>query len=431
MSTYAEFLHHKARVVNPTGIIVEPENLHPSLFPHQVHAVQWAARTGRAGAFLDTGLGKTAVAIEWARSVADTALIVCPLSVAHWFVKEGARLGVEIRQARNHDEVTGPGLWVTNYEMQDRFKAPDFGAVVLDESAILRNHTGAMRNALVDQWAATPYRLACTATPTPNDTTELANHSEFLGAMTRVEMLAAYFVHDADGWRPKGHAVGPMYEWMSTWAIAARRPSDLGPYDDSHYVLPPLRIHAEIVECNVAPEGQLFATSIGGVSGRSALRRATMDARIERAVGLLPADVPAIAWCGLNPEAAALSKALGVPDLHGSLPIEAKVEILDLFTAGEIPTLVTKPSIAGMGLNLQRAARQVFVGLGDSWDSYYQAIRRSWRFGQDRPVDIHVVVSELEQQIVENVRRKETEAAAMTDRLVRSMRAANDARSAT
>lgn len=419
---YADFLASKKRAVTDEGVGVDDTDLHPTLFPHQRHVVRWAARRGRAAVFLDTGLGKSRIAIEWARLSGSRSLILAPLSIARQTIREAAAIDIEARYVRSQDQVTGPGLWVTNYEMEQAFDPAQFDAVVADESSILKNHTGSMRTALIKRWGTVPRRLACTATPAPNDTTELANHAEFLGAMSRVEMLAAFFVHDDDGWRPKGHAVGPMYEWMSTWSMAARRPSDLGPFDDSPYVLPPLNIHGEVVESHDAPEGQLFATGLGGVTGRARVRRATMNARLERAADLLDHDRPAIAWCGLNPEAEAItSDVKGAENLHGSLSPDAKTELIEAFIDGEIRVLVTKASIAGMGLNLQHAAQQVFVGLGDSYEQYYQAIRRSWRFGQTQPVDVHIVVSDLEADIVANVKRKETEAAAMTDRLVTAM----------
>jgi len=280
--------------------------------------------------------------------------------------------------------------------------------------------------ALTDRWGKVPYRLACTATPAPNDHTELANHAEFIGAMTRVEMLAAFFVHDDDGWRLKGHAADAMYRWMAGWAVAARRPSDVTGCtdDDLGYQLPPLRIHGHTVEVNAAPEGQLFATSLGGVGGRAKARKATMAERVGLAADLLTHDRPAIAWCGLNDEADQVAAAVpGAVNLHGALPPDAKVEMIEAFMTGEARVLVSKPSIAGFGLNLQHAADQVFVGLGDSYEAYYQAIRRSWRFGQTKPVDVHVVVSDLEAEVVANVRAKERNASDMTDRLVRSIQA--------
>lgn len=422
--SYGEFLARK-RLARP-GDGIEVDTLPASLFHHQESVVRWAARRGRAAAFLDTGLGKTRIQLAWAEAMRGTgaALIVCPLSIARQTSREAAAIDLDARVVRSQDDVTGPGLWITNYEMQHAFDPVSFGAIVLDESSILKNHEGRTRTALIDRWGGVPYRLACTATPAPNDHTELANHAEFLGAMSRVEMLAAFFVHDDDGWRLKGHAGPAMFEWMASWAVAARWPSDItGDHsDDVGYDLPPLNIHGHIVEVNAAPEGQLFATSLGGVGGRAAARKATMDARIERAADLLAHDRPAIAWCGLNDEANRITAAVeGAENLHGTLTPDRKVEIIEAFIAGDIRVLVSKPSIVGFGLNLQHAADQVFVGIGDSYESYYQAIRRSWRFGQTRPVDVHIVTSDLEAEVVANVRAKERSANEMTEQLVAAL----------
>lgn len=423
--TYADFLAAKQRRHPDAGLVID--DLPPTLFAHQSEVVRWAGQRGRAAAFLDTGLGKTRIQIAWADAMRGegAALVICPLSIARQTAREAAALGIDAQVVRSGDKVTGPGIWITNYEMQHAFDPSMFSAIVLDESSILKNHEGRTRGALVDRWSAVRYRLACTATPAPNDHTELANHAEFLGAMSRVEMLAAFFVHDDDGWRLKGHASSAMYQWMASWAVAARRPSDVtgNPNDDLGYDLPPLRIHGHTVEVNAVPEGQLFATGLGGVGGRAAARRSTMSERIARAADLLAHDRPAIAWCGLNDEATAMTDAVaGAANLHGTLGPDEKVEIIEAFMAGEVRVLVTKPSIAGFGLNFQHAADQVFVGLGDSYESYYQAIRRSWRFGQTRPVDVHVVVSDLESDVVANVRAKERSANEMTDRLVAALR---------
>jgi len=424
--SYADFLARKTRTLDDDGI--ELDHVDPTLFHHQADVVRWAARKGRAAAFLDTGLGKTRIQLAWADAMrgSGSALVVCPLSIARQTQREAAALGQEARIVRNGDQVQGPGIYIANYEMQHAFDPASFAAVVLDESSILKNHEGKTRGALIDRWGKVPYRLACTATPAPNDHTELANHAEFLGAMSRVEMLAAFFVHDDDGWRLKGHASQAMYEWMSSWAVAARRPSDItgNTEDDAGYDLPPLRIHGHTVEVNAAPDGQLFATSLGGVGGRAKARKATMAERITKAADLLDHDRPAIAWCGLNDEAEQMAGAVkGAANLHGTLPPEAKVELIEAFLAGEVRVLVSKPAIAGFGLNFQHAADQVFVGLGDSYESYYQAIRRSWRFGQTKPVDVHVVVSDLESDVVANVRAKERSAIEMTDRLVQALQA--------
>ena len=291
---------------------------------------------------------------------------------------------------------------------------------LVHNSSILKNITGTTRRKLTEGFASVPYRLACTATPAPNDVAELCNHAEFLGAMPRNEMLAAFFVHDEIGWRPKGHAAGPMFEWMATWSVALRKPSDIG-YPDDGYDLPELTIIPEIVDVEIEAEGQLFPTELGGIGGRSKVRRSTLDARCARAAELCAGDDQWIVWCGLNDEASTVAKLIG-PDavnVEGSWTPDAKAEALEAFQDGQIRVLITKTSIAGFGMNFQNAHKMAFVGLSDSYESYYQAIRRCWRFGQTEPVHAHVIVSTLEQQIVDNIRRKEDEASAVTDQLVR------------
>lgn len=420
---YATFLASKARTTPDAGVIIDPADLHPSLFGFQRDLVAWAAKKGRAAIWADTGLGKTRMQIEWARMMGHKTLIVAPLAVTAQTIEEASALGIDVSYARSTAEVTGP-LTITNYERTDAFDPAMFGAVVLDESSILKNFEGKTRSALIRQWKDTPCRLACSATPAPNDVTELANHAEFLGVMPRNEMLAAYFVHDDDGWRPKRHAVGHMYEWMSGWAAAVRRPSDMGhPEEDGLYDLPPLTFRQHVVGVNESPEGQLFAVDLGGVGGRSRVRRSTLDARCERTAELVNAnDDPWVVWCGLNDEADMLARLIpGAVNVQGNDTPETKAEQLMSFAHGEFRVLITKPSIAGMGLNFQHAAHMAFTGLSDSYEAYYQAVRRCWRFGQKRPVHVHIIVSELEQQIVANVQHKETEAARMTQALIDAM----------
>lgn len=238
--------------------------------------------------------------------------------------------------------------------------------------------------------------------------------------MPRNEMLAAFFVHDEIGWRIKNHAVSAMHEWMAQWAVALRTPSDLG-WPDDGYELPDMQIHAEVVKVDTKPDGQLFATDLGGIGGRATIRRQTMGARVERAVELAQAHPHDqwVIWCGLNGEATAVTKAIsGAVNVEGSTDPERKAEQLESFQDGGIRVLVTKPSIAGFGMNFQNAHRMAFVGMSDSYESYYQAIRRCHRFGQTHPVDVHIIVSEIEQQIVENVKRKEQEASVTTAWLI-------------
>lgn len=424
MSAYATFLARKQTRPPVDGPIVSTGQLHPSLHPWQARITAWAIRTGRAAVWADTGLGKTRMQLEWARLSAEQTLIVAPLAVCAQTVQEAERIGVTARYVRDQAAVTGPGVWITNYEMIDHFDPASFGAVVLDESSILKDVTSKTRDKLITHFAPVPRRLACSATPAPNDVAELANHAEFLGRATRREMLSTYFVHDQDGWRAKGHAREPMFRWMATWAVALRRPSDLG-YPDDGYALPPLDIRADLVPVDVAPPaGQLFATDLGGVGGRARVRRETLAARVDRATDLVRAepDEPWLLWCGLNAEAEQLAARIpGAVNVHGSMPPERKAELLLAFAAGKIRHLITKPGIAAFGLNWQHCARMAFVGLSDSYETYYQCIRRCYRYGQTRPVIVHLVLSELEHQIATNVRRKERDAARFTAELVEQM----------
>jgi hypothetical protein len=419
--SYQEFLASKARRHQSAGVVVDPSMIHPSLHDWQRRIVQATIGRGRGAVFADTGMGKTRMQIEWSRLIADRALILAPLSVARQTVREAAKIDADVRYVRRPDDVVPGTVSITNYELAHHFDAGQFDAVALDESSILKCFTGSTRNALIRQWQSTPHRSSWSATPAPNDVTELCNQAEFLGVMARNEMLAAYFVHDDDGWRLKGHAADPMFAWMATWAIAARRPSDVGG-DDSAYQLPPLNVTADVVRVDVQQEGQLFATDLGGVGGRAKVRKSTLADRVDRAVERCSRPGQWIAWCGLNDEADQIAASVdGAVNVHGTMTPDEKADTFEAFQDGEVRVLVTKPSIAGFGMNFQQCHQMVFVGLSDSWESYYQSIRRCWRFGQTEPVDVYVVVSELEQQIVENVRRKETEVAAWVDRLVHHM----------
>lgn len=425
MSSYAEFLAAKQRRVEPHGRAVDDADIHPTLHPWQRRIVGWAVQTGRAAIWADTGLGKTFMQIEWARLSGSRALIVAPLAVCEQTVREAGKLGVDVRYVRADN--TDEPIRVTNYELVDRFNPANLDTVVLDEASILKQSDGKTRGMLTRHFADVPHRLACTATPAPNDIEELINQAEFLGVMSRVNMLAAYFVHDSDtGWRIKGHARGPMFKWMTDWAVALRKPSDLG-YDDTGYDLPPLTIVPEILPVDVVPEGQLFATDLGGVGGRAAVRKATLDARCTRAAELVAAepDESWLLWAGLNDEAETLARLIpNSVNVPGSWSPEDKAAALLDFADGKIRRLITKPSVAAYGLNWQHCARMAFVGLSDSYEQYYQAIRRCYRYGQTRPVHAHVVLSQLEEQIAGNVARKDREASHIHDSLVAHMRTA-------
>lgn len=427
MSNYQEFLARKQKRATTDGPEIDQTEINPILHHWQNYIVRWAIKTRRAAIWADTGLGKTMMQLEWAKHSGDTALVVAPLAVCHQTVREAAKLGIDATYIRNSDQITGPGMYVTNYENVPNINADQIDAVVLDESSILKQSDGKTRTMLIEHFQNVPARLACSATPAPNDPEELTNQAEFLGRMKRNFMLAAYFVHDQNngaGWRLKGHAKVPMMQWMATWAVALRRPSDIGGVDDG-YILPGLNIQSELVPVEIEQEGQLFATDIGGVSGRAKVRKETLEARVARAAQLVAAepDEPWVLWCGLNAEADALAKAIpGAVNVHGSLTPEEKAQHLLDFADGKIRVLITKPSIASMGLNWQHCARMIFVGMGDSYEQYYQAIRRCYRYGQKRVVEVYIVLAEIESSIADNVRQKEQKHSEITTALIAEMK---------
>ena len=426
-SPYEEFLATKALRAEAYGRECASSDVSPLLFAFQRDLTAWAVRKGRAALFADTGLGKTRMQLEWARLLGTRTLIVAPLAVARQTVREAQAIGLHVTYARSQVDANAPDasplLTITNYEMMEHFNEHAYGAVVLDESSILKAIDGETRKVLTEKFTRTPYRLCCTATPAPNDIAEIANHAEFLGVMSRVEMLAAFFVHDDEGWRLKGHASDAFYRWLASWGMSVRKPSDLG-YSDEGYDLPPLTIAPTFIESDYRPEGMLFSVGLKGITERSEVRKATAEARVQVAADLVNASYEQwVLWCGLNAEADALAKL--IPDavnVQGSDAVEAKVRAVEDFQDGKVRVLVTKPRIAGFGMNFQHAHRMAFVGLNDSWEQYYQCIRRCWRFGQTEPVTAHIILSDAEQDIYHNVMRKEAEAKAMAEQLVEHVR---------
>jgi hypothetical protein len=399
------------------------------LFSHQQDLVEWALRRGRAAIFADTGLGKTAMQIEWARhvSTAGRVLILAPLAVAEQTVREGARFGVPIRYLREDDG--GSGIVITNYEMMDRFDVASLAGIVLDESSILKSYTGSTRTAIIEAYRDVPWRLACTATPAPNDFTELGNHSEFLGVKTRVEMLAEYFVHDGGStqdWRIKGHAVTAFWRWVASWGAVVRRPSDLG-YEDAGFRLPSLHMEEHVIRMghdDAHAAGMLFAAQAVSLADQRAVRRGTMERRAQLAAELVGReDGPCIVWCELNDEADLVEDMVpGAVQVRGADDPDVKRDRLLGFADGKYRVMVTKPSIAGFGMNWQHCHRMIFVGASHSYEQTYQAIRRCWRFGQQRPVTVHVIRADVEQAIVQNYRRKEADAARLGDEMAAQVR---------
>jgi Helicase conserved C-terminal domain/SNF2-related domain len=431
-ASYAEFLARKRRVVQPAGHAVDVADVNPMLHDWQRRIVRRNVLLGRAANWADTGLGKTFLQVETVRLSGERSLILAPLAVCAQTVREAAKLGVTVRYARSDADADAAGIWITNYERADRFKAARLDAVAVDEASILKQSDGATRTMLIEHFAPVDRRFTFTATPMPNDIEELTSQAEFLGVMSRAEMLAAYFVHDQDGWRVKGHARGPMFRWMATWAVALRKPSDIGG-DDTGYVLPGYDVISHLLPLDVVPEGQLFATDLGGVGGRASVRKATTKARCARTAELVNAEPGEswIVWCGLNAEADLLAKLIpGAVNVHGAMSPEEKADGLLGFADGKFRVLITKTSIASFGMNFQHCARMAFCGLSDSMESFYQAVRRCHRYGQARRVDVHVILSELEGQIAENVARKEKHHTESIDELVREMQAAEELKAA-
>lgn len=410
---YADFISSKSSVTAFPGIDVHVDAGH--LFPHQLDLVRWALRKGRSAIFADTGLGKTVMELEWARHVAERGrvLILAPLAVAPQTKAEGERFGIVVDHTKND---RGAPITITNYESMHHFDPADFTGIVLDESSILKSFTGKTRNMLIESFKNTPFRLCATATPAPNDFTELGNHAEFLGVKTMAEMLAEYFVHDMDktqDWRIKGHAQAHFWRWLASWGAVVRTPADLG-HDDSMYRLPPLRMHDIITKVGHDENytnGMLFPVNAVSMSEQRAVRRGSIKQRAEKAAELASGDDPCVVWCELNDESRELTDAIdGAVEVRGGDDVDERAEKLHAFSQGSIRVIVTKPSIAGFGLNWQHCARQVFVGASHSYEQTYQAIRRCWRFGQKRPVDVYVIRSDTEQLIVDNFRRKEADA---------------------
>ena len=420
---YEAFLAEKLPAAIASGI--DPGEIAASLFPFQQAITRWAVKRGRAAIFASTGLGKTHMQLEWARQIGGNGLILAPLAVAEQTAEIAAGMGIEARVIRDQSEARD-GVSITNYERLHRFDPQAWRWLVLDESSIIKSVEGVTRNKLVGEWTAAPYRLCCTATPAPNDLEELANHAEFLGVCTRREMLSTYFKHDDDGWRIKGHARKAFHRWLASWACYISKPSDLG-FEDAGFDLPPLNIAEEVVSVDWRPDGQLFPQLAGGVQGRHLARRGSLEARVAKAAEIiLSSPEQWLVWCGLNDEQNALAKLLGEEcvSIQGSDSAEEKVRRWQLFRDGQARVLVTKASIFGWGLNAQFAHRMLFLGLGDSFEEYFQAIRRQWRFGQTEPVDVRIVLSDAESKVVENVWRKEREHVQTVAFVVAAMREA-------
>jgi superfamily II DNA or RNA helicase len=424
VSSYAELIARKSAVHPTSGLDVDESSIAPHLFPHQVDLVRWALRRGRAAIFADTGLGKAAMLLEWARHVSQhgDVLVLAPLAVGHQLEREARKFGVSARYVRTMDEFAAntTRICITNYERLDAFSERSWAGVVLDESSILKSFDGRTKQRLIEAFAATRYKLACTATPAPNDFAELGNHAEFLGVKSRAEMLAEFFSHDGGStkdWRVKGHAVVPFWRWVASWGAVVRTPADLG-HDDSAYRLPPLEMREHVVAAtghDVNATGLLFAMPAQTLAEQRAARRGTITSRVSKAIELIEPERQAVIWCELNDEQDAIADALGerCVSIQGTDEDDEKIARHERWLSGSAQVLVSKAAIFGFGCNWQHCHHQIFVGPSNSYERTYQAIRRCWRFGQTRPVIVDMVRSDLESEVMANYRRKEADAARM------------------
>lgn len=417
--SYSKFIEKKDFVLESSGFDIERSKLNEKMFNFQKDIVRWALKKGRSAIFADCGMGKTLMQLEWAQKIHEFTggkiLLIAPLSVAAQTQKEGQKFGYSVTICESQKDVQ-EGLNITNYEKLEKFQCGDFIGVVLDESSILKSFTGKIRNQIIDYFSHTQYKLACTATPAPNDFIELGNHSEFLGVMTRSEMLSMYFVHDGgqtSKWRLKRHAESIFWQWMASWSVFIDNPINLG-YRVQGYNLPKLNIHQIVVDAVEPIKESLTLTQ------RRNARKESLELRCQAAAELVNSnDEQWLIWCDLNSESHRLWELCEDSwEIKGSDKPSYKTETMLDFSRDMIKCLITKPSIAGFGMNWQQCHNMIFVGLSDSYEAYYQALRRCWRFGQKQEVNVYIIISSKEGCVKENIERKQCDAKKMQTAMI-------------
>lgn len=405
---YEDFLTSKRFVLESSGFDIDKSELNPMLYEFQKDIVRWALKKGKACIFADCGLGKTPMQLSWAHQVCTHAggmvLILAPLAVADQTKREAEKFGYTAKVVESQSECIS-GINITNYEKMDRFVANEFVGVVLDESSILKSYSGKVRTAIIQNFHSVPYKLACTATPAPNDYMEIGNHSEFCGVMTRSEMLSMFFVHDGgqtSKWRLKGHATDVFWQWLATFSVFVDNPANIG-YQVSGYDLPKININEIIVDGNEPIKESLTLTE------RREARKESLELRCKKAAELVnSSNEQWLVWCDLNDESARLSELISESvEVKGSDKSEYKSNSMLEFSDGTVKCLITKPKIAGFGMNWQNCHNMIFTGLSDSYEQYYQAVRRCWRFGQEKPVNVYIIISAKEGCVKENIERKQ------------------------
>lgn len=440
---YAEFIERKSKVLPPSGLTQMPK-LPVALKPFQRDIVAWALRQGRCAIFAGTGLGKTLQQLSWAdairRHTKRKVLILTPLAVAHQTVQEAIKFGIQsVAYAADAASSTSQ-IVVTNYDRVEKFDMAEFAGIVLDESSIIKSHDSKTRALLIELCQTIPYRLCCTATPAPNDYIELGNHAEFLGILTAKEMLATWFIHDGSiratnvsnhgskpiaDWRLKRHAERDFWRWISTWAVVIRHPRDIG-YEEAGYDLPPLHKHQITVPVTYKADidsGLLFPTEAVTLQEQRQASRQSIADRVAAAAKIVNdnPDRPWLIWCQLNDEAEQIASAIGGVNVQGSDGADVKARHLLGFANGDVARLVSKPSLAGFGMNFQVCSDMIFLGLNNSFEQLYQAIRRCWRFGQTRPVNVYMIAAETEGAVVANLEAKEQAADYMLAQMAEHM----------
>lgn len=439
---YSKFISGKSQHNQGSGF--EPLLMPDFLYDFQQSLTEWAIRQGRAAIFADCGLGKTPMQLVWAENVVrktnENVLIIAPLAVSSQTIREGEKFGIEVRRSR--DGTAHRGITITNYEQLHNFNPRDYAGVVCDESSIIKNFNGVRRQEITAFMRKLNYRLLCTATAAPNDYIELGTSSEALGYMGHVDMLGRFFKNNqnniaqrqswrrtgggAPRWRFRGHAEEPFWRWVSSWARALRKPSDLG-FDDDGFVLPELKVKHRLIYAEHQREGMLFDLPASGLWEEREERRRTLQERCEKAAELV-ADTgeSSVCWAHLNDEGDLLTEL--IPDaiqVSGKHSTKQKEEALLAFTRGDARVLVIKPKIGAWGLNWQHCAHMTFFP-SHSFEQYYQAVRRSWRFGQKRPVKVDIVTTEGGVNVMKNLQRKADQADKMFTALIRHMNDAID-----
>jgi len=441
---YEQFLESKRLKIEDVGREVSRDEINPILFDFQKDIVCWAVKKGRCAVFLDTGLGKTFIQLEWARLIGKKTLVIAPLSVARQTVREGKKIGISVNYVRSAEDMV-EGINITNYEMVENFNAEDAEAIVLDESSILKSLAGKTKQKLIEKFYQIKYKLCCTATPAPNDFIELGNHTAFLGICTQQEMLAMFFINankehtfiygdliltkkgsNANGteWRLKHHAEEAFFKWMAKWSITMTKPSDIG-YSDDGFILPPLNINPSFAHVDYRPNNQLFFTGLSGIQDRVKVRVRSAGRKAEKIPELINgSDGQWIIWCGLDEEAKLARELLNgfSREVKGSDPPDVKASTFEDFQDGKFKVLITKPKIGAFGMNFQNASNMIFLGLNDSWETYYQAIRREWRFGQKKPVNVYLLLSDVEREIYDNIQRKDKQAYRLRTKMIEQLK---------